>query len=66
MASFPPCFGVTITRQLMRSQDIDFGDNGVGFAFTEVSLISSAEDGGIHVLKVACHFFQVHWVHQGL
>jgi len=32
------CFGVTIPRHLITSQDTDFGDN-VGFVFTGVSSI---------------------------
>jgi len=43
VASSLPCFGVTIPRHLMMSQDTGFGDNGVGFIFTGVSLISSAD-----------------------
>jgi len=60
-ASALPCFGVTITRQLIKSQDIDFGDNGVGFAFTEVSMISSADMSRMEVSmssRLLAIFFQ--------
>jgi len=40
-ASALPCFGVT--RRFMASWNTDFGDNGVGFTMTGVSLISSVD-----------------------
>jgi len=43
------CFGVTIPRHLITSQDTNFGNN-VGFVFAGVS---SIRDGGIYVLNVA-------------
>jgi len=37
-----PCFVVNIPRHLLTSKDTDFGNNGVGFAFSGVSLNSFA------------------------